>query len=218
MLYCFRPADGLTVRVAMAAHEFKPDSPYTKDQLEKIGNGIIYLAERIKPLYKTKLLKLLYLLDEGSVKRSGFPMFALDYRAWRMGPVAKELYVDIAEGANLLKEYVRVEREANNDRIEPVKPFDDGEFSDREMELLANMTEAHQRRKASDLIDITHDPKSLWHELVEEKGLLEEFESGKRNTSDLVLDLGRLVIDDPLKSRIYADYQEFLRTHRALQG
>lgn len=49
----------------MAALEFKPDSPYTRDQLEKLGNGNHLLGEHIKPLYKTKLLKLLYLLDGG---------------------------------------------------------------------------------------------------------------------------------------------------------
>ena len=145
-------------------------------------------------------------------------MFALEYRAWRMGPVQKEIYVDITEGVSIFKDYIRVVRERNNDRIEAVKSFDDGEFSDRDMQLLEWMTEAHERSSAPELIDITHDPKSLWHKLVEKQGLLESFEKGQRNTSDLILDLAKVVADDPTKSRIYADHQEFLRTHRALQG
>lgn len=202
----------------MAAPEFKPDSPYTRDQLEKLGNGIIYLAERIKPLYKTKLLKLLYLLDEGSVKHAGIPMFALDYRAWRMGPVAKEVYVDLSDGVTILKDYIRVVRDERGGRIEALRPFSDNEFSDRDMQLLAWMTEANERASSTELIDVTHDPKSLWYVLAKEKGILEQFENGKRNTSDYVLDLANVVAHDPLKSRIYADHQEFLRTHRALQG
>ncbi len=202
----------------MAALEFKPDSPYTRDQLEKLGNGIIYLAERIKPLYKTKLLKLLYLLDEGSVKRAGIPMFALDYRAWRMGPVAKEVFVDLSSDVTVLKDYIRVVRDDRGGRIEAVRPFSDDEFSDRDMELLENMTGVNERASSTELIDVTHDRNSLWYQLAVEKGILEQFESGAQKSSDFVLDMSKLVAADPVKSRIYADHQEFLRTHRALQG
>jgi hypothetical protein len=44
-----------------------------------VGNVVVYLSERIKPLYKTKLLKLLYLLVEECIKRNGVPMFGLEY-------------------------------------------------------------------------------------------------------------------------------------------
>lgn len=196
----------------------KPQSPYTRDQLEKLGNGIIYLAERIRPLYKTKLLKLLFLLDEGSVKRSGIPMFGLDYQAWRMGPVAKEVYVDINDGVTLLKDYIRVVRDDRGGRIEAVRPFSDDEFTERDLQLLGWITEANTRASSQELIDVTHDPNSLWYKLADEKGILEQFEKGKRNTSDHVLDLGQVVAHDPVKSQVYADHQEFLRTHRALQG
>jgi uncharacterized phage-associated protein len=146
-------------------------------------------------------------------------MFALDYRAWRMGPVVKEIYVDLADDSpNILKDYIRVVADERGKRIEPIRPFDDGEFSDRDLQLLDWFTEAKERASAAMLIDITHDPDSLWYKLVKENGLLESFENKKCNTSDLVLDLGKVVAHDPLKSRIYADHQEFLRAHRALQG
>ena len=190
----------------------------TRDQLEKVGNGIIYLAERIKPLYKTKVLKLLYLLDEASMKEAGIPMFALEYRAWRMGPVSKEIYVDIDDGPHILKEYIRVVRDEKGDRVEPAKAFDDGEFSDRDMKLLKAIVNEYQHLPAANLVDLTHDPKSLWYRLAKEHGLLEPFQKEQRNTSDVVIDLAQLVADDPMRSRIYADFQEFLLTHRSLQG
>jgi len=137
----------------------------TRDQLEKVGNAIIYLAERIKPLYKTKVLKLLYLLDEASVKETGIPMFALEYRAWRMGPVSKEIYVDIDDGPHLLKEYIHVVRDEHGDRVEPARPFDDGEFSDRDMKLLERIAASFGRHNARDLVDITHDQASLWYQM-----------------------------------------------------
>ena len=51
-----------------ACKKFRPD------QLDKIGNTAIYLINAIGALSKTKLLKLLYILDELSIKRSGIPL------------------------------------------------------------------------------------------------------------------------------------------------
>jgi uncharacterized phage-associated protein len=67
--------------------------------LDKVGNLIIYLVDEIKrkyrqPLYITKLLKLLYIIDETSVKETGVPVTSLDYKVWRMGPVAYAVYSD----------------------------------------------------------------------------------------------------------------------------
>jgi len=46
---------------------------YSRSDIEKIGNAIIYLAERIPDLSKTKLLKLLYLLEETFAKKYQLP-------------------------------------------------------------------------------------------------------------------------------------------------
>lgn len=195
-----------------------PVKELTSDQLDKVGNAIIYLAERITPLYKTKVLKLLYLLDEASVKEIGIPMFDLDYRAWRMGPVSKEIYVDIDDGPHLLKGYIHVVRDENGDRVEPAKAFDDGEFSDRNMRIMESLVQRLGNHSARDLVDITHDPDSLWYTVSSANELLEPFEKGQRNTSDVVLDLGLLVADDPFKRGMYEEHQEFLLVHRALRG
>ena len=53
---------------------------YNEAQLNKIGNTAIYLSERIPNLSKTKFLKLLYILDELSIKQSGIPYLKLDYK------------------------------------------------------------------------------------------------------------------------------------------
>ena len=55
---------------------------------DKIGNLIVLLAGRLKPLYHTKLIKLLYLIDEEAVKDGGIPITWLDYKAWQYGPVS----------------------------------------------------------------------------------------------------------------------------------
>lgn len=38
------------------------------EQIEKIGNAVIYFSTRVSELTKTKLLKLLFLLEEHSIK------------------------------------------------------------------------------------------------------------------------------------------------------
>lgn len=58
-------------------------APYKKfsiDQLDKIGTSVIYLSERFPQLSKTKLLKLLYILDEISIKKNGIPLLNLRYK------------------------------------------------------------------------------------------------------------------------------------------
>jgi hypothetical protein len=44
--------------------------PYTKEVIDKLGNAMVYMARKVPGLSKTKLLKLIYLLEEVSVKRN----------------------------------------------------------------------------------------------------------------------------------------------------
>ena len=61
---------------------------YTNRNL--IGNILILLSTRCKPLYHTKLLKLLYLIDEEATKRTGTPLTWLSYNVWQFGPVGEQ--------------------------------------------------------------------------------------------------------------------------------
>ena len=54
--------------------------------MQKIGNALVYLSSHISDLSKTKLLKLVYLLDEVSIRKSGVPIFNLTYKVWKFGP------------------------------------------------------------------------------------------------------------------------------------
>lgn len=69
---------------------------YKGAQLNKIGNAAIYLSDRIEELSKTKLLKLLYILDETSIRKWGVPFLNLKYKVWKFGPVAPEIFVDLS--------------------------------------------------------------------------------------------------------------------------
>lgn len=198
---------------------FKPVSVYSPDELRKVGNALIYLSKNTQNPGKTKLLKLLYLLDEFSVKRRGYPMFGLTYKVWHLGPVCEEIFIDLSSKAFLLDEFVSVQYdEKNRSTIVPKKPFDDGEFSDHDIELMEEVVRKYARSTAQSLINITHRESSLWYRMAKEKGLLELFRQGATNNSEFTINFKDLVVGDPLKEQVYDHYLETMEIHRALKS
>jgi len=64
----------------------------------------------MQPLSKTKLLKLLYLLEEFSVKKYHVPFLDLKFEVWQAGPVAKDVFVDLSQDEPvMLKEFVSID-------------------------------------------------------------------------------------------------------------
>ena len=58
-------------------------SEATKD---KLGNTLIYMAERVADLSKTKALKLLYLMEERMVLKYHVPFLGIPYEYGRQAP------------------------------------------------------------------------------------------------------------------------------------
>ena len=58
----------------------------------KVGALLAYLCYRMPNVQLRKLLKVLYLIDEASVRSRAIPMTWLDYYVWEKGPVAPEVY------------------------------------------------------------------------------------------------------------------------------
>lgn len=187
--------------------------------LDKIGNLIIYLVDNIQEKYRqkvnlTKLLKLLYLVDEKAVKETGVPVTGLEYRVWRMGPVAYHVYKDmmcdkseqLSFFAKARKERRRKEGQEESAWIKSVKEFEDSEFSDYEMNLIDRIIDQYGYLQGNALVELLHEEGSLWKRLVDERILDRQFEQG--DTSSYKMDLARLVADDPLKLRIFRTVQE----------
>ncbi len=180
---------------------------FTDEQLSKIGNTIIYLSEKIPNLSKTKVLKLLYILDEISIKKSGIPFLNLQYKVWKFGPVSEEIFVDLSSDTTLLKKFVsRTFTEDNF--IVSVNKFDDSEFSDNDIQLMDYVIENFGSKSAKDLISYTHRVNSPWYNTAKENLVLDLIESEKVNTTEFVIDLGKLVEHDPRKKDIYNQFQE----------
>ena len=187
-------------------------TPYIKfnpSQIEKIGNTVVYICERIPQLSKTKLLKLLYILDELSIKKSGIPFLNLQYKVWKFGPVSEEIFIDLSSNMTLLGKYVTRTNKDEHTYLCARVPFTDDEFSDNDIELMNSVVEKFGNMDASALIAYTHRPNSPWFNVAKEHAVLELLENETINNTELLIDMGQLVSHDPRKSEIYTDYLEF---------
>ena len=191
---------------------------YTPEQLNKLGNAIVFLCERIKPLYKTKLLKLIYMLDEFSVKLHGVPMFNLEYKVWQAGPVCDDIYIELSEDPVLLKEYIKLISDANGTRIEGLKKFSDDEFTPNDLALLEEVVKRYAYSAAAELVKILHRHSTPWYRIAKQEGLLELFEQKKLTNTDFTIDLQELLTGNAELSQLYKDNQEFVAINRALKS
>ena len=177
---------------------------FRPDQLDKIGNTAIYLIDAIGALSKTKLLKLLYILDELSIKRSGIPFLNLQYKAWKYGPVSDELYVDLSGDSKLLSPYIT----RNDDKYISAATFKDDEFSDNDIALMDEVIRRFKTFSAQDLKNYTHRQGSPWYNAAIKGDVLQQLEDEEFSTTDIIIDMSQLVAKDQRKKGIYQDYIE----------
>ncbi len=161
---------------------------FSEDSKQKLGNTIIYIAERTPQLSKTKLLKLLFLMEEYMVKRYHVPFLALPYEVWQAGPVAKDVFIDLSDGVVLLKDFIKTKMIDGAMYIFAIKPFSEDEFSECEIEMMDEVIKRHGNKTATQLVAEVHKEGTLWHNVAQEKGLLEDFDNGVSNNSSFLID------------------------------
>lgn len=138
---------------------------------EKLINAIIYFATNTKYCGKTKLLKLLYFLDFQHFKQTGKSITGLDYYAWNMGPVPKDLFNELTEKMDPdLKAAIHDLPQEGFQKIRPKKKFDPKYFSSREMKLLKDLAFIFKDAKADDMIESAHLKNEPWDRTLKEKG------------------------------------------------
>jgi uncharacterized phage-associated protein len=193
--------------------------PYTRSEIDKLGNAVVFLTEKINPLSKTKLLKLIYLIEEYSVRTYGLPFFNLDFTVWKLGPVSRDIFVDLSSDEPiLLSDYIKksVATDGNVYITGKVK-FSDDEFSDNEMDLIEHVADTFKDYTAADLVELTHRKHSLWYLTASENGVLEYLEAGTLNSTEIEIDFSRLLDEMPLKKAIYEDQQTYLQNNQSLK-
>jgi uncharacterized phage-associated protein len=194
---------------------------YTRNQIEKLGNALIFLCERIlatkEPVSKTHLLKLVFIIEEASVEKYGIPFFDLRFDVWKLGPVSKDLFVELSEEPDLLSDFIRREVRDNTTYIYPKKAFSDDEFTDVELSLLNQISERFLYCTSTELINFTHRRDSPWYKTASEHGVLELLEAGKMTTTDIEIMLSENIENDEKKLALYRDYKNFLSFSKSLK-
>ncbi len=179
---------------------------------ELVGNLMVLIANKCKPLYFTKLLKILYLIDEEYTKKFGYPLTWLKYEAWELGPVPRDVFYSKNKGLNRYSKYITFQDVGENKKIvKAATEFDDMEFSDADLSLVNDVINKYQHNNVNELINIVHKEGSLWKKTKDKFGL--KF-SPDNKTSDVQLDFSDL-LDDEMKQH-YFDGLEFLQLKASL--
>src|SRR6185312_1189235 len=194
------------------------DIAFTKDQINKIGNTIIYLSKKMCDLNKTKILKLLFLLEEASIKKYGYPFFGIDFQIWKLGPVVKDIYIDLTEDApELLSDYIK--RDENNQSVFTGKvEFNDDEFSDNDIHLLDLISDFAKDKSATTLVKYTHSPNSLWRKSAIRYGVLESLEEELLNSTEHNIDFSLIFENKPELLEQFEEVKENLEFVRHLKS
>lgn len=183
---------------------------------EKVGALLAYLCVRIPDMPLRKLLKVLYLIDEESVRLRAIPVTWLEYHAWEKGPVAHEVY-EVKNGA--FGDYLRCEKQVDgkwhvNARVQHAYQLekDMQKMSQWEKELVERIIERCKDLSADQLTDETHTPDSLWSKTVAENGI----DFSREAKTDYVVDLNRL--NDEEGAAVYEDAMDCMRMQAFLNG
>jgi uncharacterized phage-associated protein len=195
---------------------------YTKNQINKLGNALIFLCQKLSPhtqVSKTHLLKLIFIIEEISIKKFGVPFFDLSYNVWKLGPVSRDLYWELTEEPSLLSEFIaKVSVGDGRFVISPKHEFSDDEFSDNEMELLEQVADRFKFCTANDLINFTHRKNTPWYNTAQRHGLVDALETGQINTTDIEIDLSEIIQEEEEKLALYKSHKEFLSQSKSLKN
>jgi hypothetical protein len=138
---------------------------------------------------------------------------------WRLGPVAKDIFIDLSgdEPPVLLGEFV--ERDPSNDKVFKAKrEFNDDEFSENDLRLLDVIITYVKDKPANYLIKHTHSRNSLWTKSAVKYGVLELLEKGLRNSTEYEVDFSLLFNDGSYLSERFEDSKENLALVKTLKG
>jgi uncharacterized phage-associated protein len=140
---------------------------------EKLINAVLYFAKNTEKCGKTKLMKLLYLLDFQHFKETGKPVTDLEYFAWKRGPVPKVFYEEISSYPKQdLKSLVAIVGTGDFQKISPQKGRkpDMDFFSPREKRLLEEIVYVYKDVNAEEISEISHLPNEPWDTTIKTKG------------------------------------------------
>lgn len=182
---------------------------FSESTRQKLGNTIVYIARHTPSLSKTKLLKLLYLMEERMALKYHLPFLGIPFEVWQAGPVAKDVFIDLSDGPFLLKGFIKTHYKDGGIFINAIAEFDDAEFSECEISMMDEVLAKYGNMTATELVAETHQKGSLWYQTASRTGLLEAFKERECNNSNEQIDFA-----DAMSECAAADYRESLNVRQ----
>ncbi|MHB9141778.1 MAG: type II toxin-antitoxin system antitoxin SocA domain-containing protein, partial [Paludibacter sp.] len=131
----------------------------------------------------------------------------LDYKVWQFGPVAPETFF-IKDNDHLFTKYISTRKSENGTVIIPSARFNENPFSEYELDIIENVISGYGNLSSEDLVQLTHEPDSLWSITKKENDI--DFENALANISDISIDLKRLISTDKHKLSNYEGAREMM--------
>lgn len=153
-----------------------PFTGFKNPNIEKFTEMIIFFAEKVKP-WKTKLNKLLFYSDFGMHKKTGFSISGLPYKAIPMGPVPNNfngLFEYISNKGDIIIESKTFSDEGTGEQLiaGEFKSFNEGLFSEKELEVLENVARTFKNTNTTEIIELSHQEKA-WRENQNKKSFID---------------------------------------------
>lgn len=173
--------------------------------INKIGNSMIYLSNHCEGLHnKTHFLKMIYILDEESVKETGVPFFNLNYQIWQYGPVDPQLFNLATNNSEVFDKFIKIVK----GKLKPVAEFNDDEFSNNDLKILEKVCDRFKYCTTTELVNHTHKPSSPWYIIAKQNNLLDAKGDLKRPTTEIEIDFSILLENSEEKLFRYNLYKD----------
>lgn len=188
-----------------AGYNLHNSASFNNVHKERVGQLINYIAFQLEPnLYCTKLIKLLYIIDETAISRYGAPITWLKYYVWEMGPVPETVWLSVKNNNEVFGDYFDVVDKEGNYNIRPISQPDLLEFTEAETEIIDEVINNYGHKHVDELVDYLHRNGGLWDKYVSENQI--SFEKSK--STHYVIDLTELIREDEYKMRVYEATEE----------
>lgn len=135
---------------------------------EKLIAAIVFFSKNTQNCSKTKIFKLLFLLDFEHFKATGRTVTGNDYFALPRGPVPLALHneFDLEESQSDFESSVDIETQFffghKRFLVKPKIDFDATVFSNREIKLLGEIANSYRAQTAKEMVDVTHAENGAW--------------------------------------------------------
>ncbi len=179
----------------------------------KLANIILYIIKlEHRKLYLTRLLKLLYIIDEKSVINIGSPITHLNYKVAEQGALADHLWYCIQNNPQLFSDFFEIKfNDTSASYSFKIKTEPDlNVLSDFEDDLIKETVKEYKGIPTEDIIKRLHQEDTLWYKIKKKHKL--NFDNPESSSISMYsIDFGELVKHDDLKLDSYKNY--LLRKH-----